>query len=34
MKYSSRFWLYAPLALFLAPGRLAMGHWWMVAGAL
>ncbi len=34
MKYSSRFFLYAPLALFLA---LAIGtgvYWWIAAGAL
>jgi hypothetical protein len=33
MSYSSRFWLYAPLALFLALAAGAMGHWWVVAGA-
>lgn len=33
MKYSSRFWLYAPLALFLALAAFAMGHWWIVASA-
>src|SRR6185312_2746184 len=34
MTYSSRFWLYAPLALFLALALWAMGHWWSVAHAL
>jgi hypothetical protein len=34
MKYSSRFWLYAPLALFLGLAAWAMIHWWSVAGAL
>lgn len=34
MKYSSRFWLYAPLVLFLALAAGAMGHWWVVASAL
>ncbi len=34
MKYSSRFWLYAPLALFLALAAWAMSHWWVLAGAL
>jgi len=34
MKYSSRFWLYAPLAMFLGLAAWAMIHWWSVAGAL
>jgi len=34
LKYSSRFWLYAPLALFLGLTAWAMSHWWSVAGAL
>jgi hypothetical protein len=34
MTYSSRFWLYAPLALFLALAVWAMSHWWIVASAL
>lgn len=34
MTYSSRFWLYAPLALFLALALWAMAHWWSVASAL
>ncbi|HWF64961.1 MAG TPA: DUF2125 domain-containing protein [Rhizomicrobium sp.] len=34
LNYSSRFWLYAPLVLFLALAAWAMGHWWSVAGAL
>ena len=34
MKYSSRFFLYAPLALFLGLAAWAMGYWWVVAGAL
>jgi hypothetical protein len=33
MRYSSRFWLYAPLALFLALAAWAMGHWWVAANA-
>jgi hypothetical protein len=32
-KYSSRFWLYAPVGLFLLLLAVAMLHWWMVAGA-
>jgi hypothetical protein len=32
-KYSSRFWLYAPISLFLAIAAAVMVHWWMVAGA-
>ena len=31
MNYSSRFWLYAPLALFLGLALWAMSHWWLVA---
>ena len=31
MKYSSRFWLYAPLVLFLALALWVMGHWWILA---
>jgi hypothetical protein len=34
MTYSSRFWLYAPLVLFIALAAWAMGHWWSVASAL
>jgi hypothetical protein len=34
MKYSSRFWLYAPLVLFLALAAWAMSHWWFMASAL
>jgi len=34
MTYSSRFWLYAPLMLFLALAAWAMSHWWLVAAAL
>ena len=33
MSYSSRFWLYAPLMMFLALAAWAMGYWWVVAGA-
>lgn len=33
-RYSSRFWLYAPTALFAALAAAVMIHWWMVAGAL
>ena len=33
MRYSSRFWLYAPLTLFLALAGWAMTHWWIVATA-
>src|SRR6185437_10251194 len=33
MNYSSRFWLYAPLALFLALAAWAMIYWWVVARA-
>jgi hypothetical protein len=31
MRYSSRFWLYAPLTLFLALAVWAMAHWWIMA---
>jgi len=31
-KYSSRFWLYAPSALFAALAAAVMIHWWMLAG--
>jgi hypothetical protein len=34
MKYSSRFFLYAPLALFLGIACWVMAHWWIAAGAL
>jgi hypothetical protein len=34
MKYSSRFFLYAPLAVFLAIAIAACGLWWREAGAL
>jgi hypothetical protein len=34
MRYSSRFFLYAPLALFLALAAWVMVYWWIVAGAL
>lgn len=34
MKYSSRFFLYAPFGLLLILASLAMIHWWMDAGAL
>ena len=34
LKYSSRFWLYAPLMVFLGIAAWAMGHWWVVASAL
>jgi hypothetical protein len=33
MNYSSRFWLYAPITLFLMIAAAVMVHWWMVAGA-
>jgi hypothetical protein len=32
-KYSSRFWLYAPTALFLALAIAVMIHWWLTADA-
>ena len=31
-KYSSRFWLYAPAALFALLAAAVMIHWWMLAG--
>jgi hypothetical protein len=34
MKYSSRFFLYAPLALLLILAAAVVVHWWRVAGAL
>ena len=34
MKYSSRFFLYAPLALFLSLAAATGIYWWVVAGAL
>src|SRR5215469_14205968 len=34
MNYSSRFWLYAPLALFFGLALWAMSHWWTVAKEL
>ncbi len=34
MKYSSRFFLYAPLLLLLMLAGYVMAHWWQVAGAL
>ena len=34
MNYSSRFWLFAPVAVFLALGAVAMAHWYVVAGAV
>jgi hypothetical protein len=34
MRYSSRFFLYAPFGLLLILAVLAMGHWWQVAGAV
>jgi hypothetical protein len=33
MRYSSRFWLYAPLAAFAALMAGIMVHWWFAAGA-
>jgi hypothetical protein len=33
VNYSSRFWLFAPLALLFALALWAMGFWWVVAGA-
>ena len=32
-KYSSRFWLYAPISAFLLLAVAAMAHWWILAGA-
>jgi hypothetical protein len=34
MKFSSRFWLFAPLAMFFALAGWAMAHWWAVAQAV
>ncbi len=34
LNYSSRFWLFGPLALFLGLTAWAMGHWWVVADAV
>jgi len=34
MTYSSRFWLYAPLALFLGLALWVMSHWWFAAKAM
>lgn len=34
MKYSSRFFLYAPFLLLLVLAGAAAGHWWQAAGAL
>jgi hypothetical protein len=34
MSYSSRFWLYAPLVLFLALAAWVMSHWWLAAADL
>lgn len=34
MTYSSRFWLFAPIAIFLALAAIAMAHWWVVAGTV
>ena len=34
MRYSSRFFLYAPLLAFLGLSAWAMAYWWMLAGAL
>ena len=33
VNYSSRFWLFAPLACFWRLAAWAMAHWWVVAGA-
>lgn len=33
-KYSSRFWLYAPISAFLLLAGAAMLYWWIVAGAV
>ena len=32
-RYSSRFWLYVPITLFLILAVAVMVHWWMAAGA-
>ena len=34
VRFSSKFWLFAPLVLFFALAGTAMAHWWIVAGAL
>ncbi|HEY4113188.1 MAG TPA: DUF2125 domain-containing protein [Rhizomicrobium sp.] len=34
MRYSSRFFLYAPIAALLTLAAIAMAHWWIVASAL
>jgi hypothetical protein len=34
MRYSSRFWLYAPFVLVLALAAWVMTHWWLTADAL
>jgi len=34
VKYSSRFWLFAPITIFLALATVAMAHWWVVAGTV
>ncbi|MBV9550757.1 MAG: DUF2125 domain-containing protein [Alphaproteobacteria bacterium] len=34
MRYSSRFFLYAPFLLLLVLAGVAAGHWWLAAGAL
>ena len=34
MTYSSRFWLFAPITIFLALAAIAMAHWWVVAGTV
>jgi hypothetical protein len=34
MKFSSRFWLFAPLVMFFALAGWAMAHWWAVAQAV
>jgi hypothetical protein len=33
LNYTSRFWLYAPIAAFLAVAAAVMIHWWIAAGA-
>jgi hypothetical protein len=33
LSYSSRFWLYAPMAAFLLVAAAVMIHWWIAAGA-
>ncbi len=33
LSYSSRFWLYAPITLFLLLAVAVMAHWWVAAGA-